>query len=67
MKRNEGPADRIIRAVLGLAMIGISFALSGVLKIVLIVLGSVSLVTAATGFCLLYTLLGIDTAKKGGK
>lgn len=64
MKRNEGPVDRIIRAILGLALIGLSFALTGTLKIVLIVVGAVSLITAATGFCLLYTLLGIDTSKK---
>lgn len=64
MKRNEGPVDRILRAILGLALIGLSFALTGALKIVLIVVGAVSLITAATGFCLLYTLLGIDTSKK---
>lgn len=64
MKRNEGGADRVVRAVVGLALIGASFAAAGAFKIVLIVLGGVSLVTAATGFCLLYTLLGIDTSKK---
>lgn len=64
MKRNEGVIDRIIRAVVGLALIGASFAVVGALKIALIVLGVVSLITAITGFCLLYRLLGIDTSKK---
>lgn len=64
MKRNEGPVDRLIRAVVGLALIGVSFMAAGALKIALIVVGAVALVTAATGFCLLYTLLGIDTSKK---
>lgn len=64
MKRNEGPADRVIRAVIGLALIATSFALPGVPKIVLLAAGALSLITAATGFCLLYTLLGIDTTKK---
>jgi len=64
MKRNEGPIDRLIRAIIGLALILVSFATAGVLKIVLIVVGAVALVTAATGFCLLYTLLGLDTTKK---
>jgi uncharacterized membrane protein len=64
MKRNEGPIDRFIRAIIGLALIAVSFAAAGAVKIVLIVIGAVALVTAATGFCLLYTLLGIDTSKK---
>ncbi len=67
MKRNESPIDRIIRTVVGLGLIGISFAAAGPLRIALIAFGAVALVTAVTGFCLLYTLLGIDTNRKGVK
>ncbi len=61
MKRNEGTWDRIIRAVVGLALLAASFAAAGALKIVMIIVGAVAVITALTGFCLLYTLLGIDT------
>ncbi len=64
MKKNEGPLDRIVRAIIGLALIALSLTVAGALKIILMVIGAISLITAATGFCLLYTLLGIDTAKK---
>lgn len=64
MKRNEGPIDRIIRAILALAFILLALALNGPLKIVLLILGIILGITALTGFCLLYTLLGIDTRKK---
>ncbi len=70
IKRNEGAADRIIRLLIGLALIGIGyFYLSGAAAIVLYVLGAISLITAATGFCALYKLLGASTLKaaKGGE
>ncbi len=69
---NEGYIDRIIRLVVGaLSLIAsivllivldnpqswIFFAVFGVIAIVL-------LVTGVTGFCALYSLLGISTAKK---
>jgi len=63
MKRNESTIDRVLRAVLGVVLAGIGLALGGVPAIVLYVLAAVMLVTAATGFCPLYKLLGIDTCK----
>jgi uncharacterized membrane protein len=65
MKVNEGPTDRIIRAVLGVALVLAGLlAVEGTAGIVLVVLGGIVLVTAATGFCGLYALLGISTLKK---
>ena len=63
MKRNESNIDRIIRAVLGVALIGGGIALGGTLAIVLYVLAAVMFVTALLGFCPLYHLLGLDTCK----
>ncbi len=60
-KQNEGSVDRIIRAILGIGLIIGGFFLSGVLKIILIIIGIVLLITAITGFCGLYALLGINT------
>lgn len=63
MKRNESNIDRIVRAVLGVALIGGGIALGGTLAIVLYVLAAVMFVTALIGFCPLYHLFGIDTCK----
>ncbi|GAB4522834.1 MAG: DUF2892 domain-containing protein [Anaerolineae bacterium] len=58
MSRNESNTDRIIRFVLGLVLLGITFA-SGLWLVALpavILLG-----TAAVGFCPLYRIVGINT------
>ena len=63
-KKNEGAVDRIIRVIAGIAIliIGIyEFKSLAVLGIILIIVGAVLIITAITGFCLLYTLLGIST------
>ncbi len=58
MTRNEGGADRAVRAVVGAGLVGATLAGAigpwGWLGLVL--LGS-----AAMGWCPLYTVLGIDT------
>jgi glutamate synthase domain-containing protein 2 len=63
MKTNEGPIDRIIRAVAGIAALLGAFAVgTGTVGFVLlIVAGAVLLVTAAVGFCPLYRVFGINT------
>ena len=63
-KKNEGAVDRIIRVIAGIVIliIGIyEFKSLAVLGIILIIVGAVLIITAITGFCLLYTLLGIST------
>jgi uncharacterized membrane protein len=66
LTRNESPLDRVVRAVVGSALIVTSIAGLGLttpLGVVAGVVGAVLLFTAATGFCLLYRLFGIDTVK----
>lgn len=58
MKANVGGIDRVLRIVLGLALIGLT--LSGTIG-VWGWIGLVPLATAATGFCPLYTVLGVST------
>lgn len=64
MKSNVGGLDRILRVVLGLALIGLT--LTGAIG-VWGWIGVVPLATAAMGFCPLYTVLGFSTCpmKKG--
>ena len=66
MKSNESTTDRIVRAILGVVLLGLGlFVVEGTAGIVLDVLGGVLLFTAATGFCLIYKVLGnFSTAKK---
>jgi hypothetical protein len=67
MKRNESTLDRIIRVIIGIAALAVSFVVVGPLKIVLIVVAVIALFTAVTGFCLLYKLFGIATLKEKAK
>ncbi|MFA5948543.1 MAG: DUF2892 domain-containing protein [Candidatus Gracilibacteria bacterium] len=66
MQKNEGTVDRIIRAIIALALISAGyFYLTGVLAIIAFVVGAIMFVTVLTGYCALYQLLGISTIKKG--
>jgi hypothetical protein len=61
--KNEGALDRIIRAILGVgAGIGAIFT-TGILQIALGIISAALIITAITGFCGLYALLGINTCK----
>jgi hypothetical protein len=66
MKINESTADRVIRAVAGAVLLFLGFGgvLSGALAIVADVVGVVLLATGAIGFCPLYAILKLSTAKK---
>jgi len=66
MKKNVGTVDKIVRGILGLVVIylGVFFyATSSVLSIVLFVIGLLLIITSMTGFCFLYTLIGVNTKK----
>jgi hypothetical protein len=60
--QNESGIDRVVRAILGVALLVVGFFLTGgVLRVVLVVVGLIALFTAATGFCLLYRLFRFST------
>ncbi len=61
MKCNIGKIDRIIRIVLGAAVLGWG-VMNG--NIIADVVGGVILFTAIIGWCLLYALFGINTGCK---
>lgn len=65
MTTNQASLDRVVRVVLALAaaVAGFAAGASTVLGIVLLVVAGVLLVTAATGFCPIYRVLGISTCR----
>ncbi|RYG92040.1 DUF2892 domain-containing protein [Loktanella sp. IMCC34160] len=67
LKKNEGNIDRILRVVLGAALILGYFMNSDGAYSWLYLLGIIPLVTGLIGSCPIYTMLGISTCpmKKG--
>lgn len=65
LPQNEGVLDRDVRLGVGLLMFLFGFfGLSGIWQIVLSIVGLVLILTAAVGFCPLYTIFRINTASK---
>ena len=66
MKRNMSNLDRIIRIILAALFAYLYFGgiVTGVLGVILVVLGVVFLLTSIVGFCPLYALLKISTLKR---
>jgi uncharacterized membrane protein HdeD (DUF308 family) len=68
MKKNEGTADRVIRVILGIILIGLAlyFMNSWALWVVIVVgiAGLIALITGIIGYCGLYTILKINTLNK---
>ncbi len=60
-EKNMGQADRILRAIVGVAAIIAFFVVSGGWGWLLLVVGVVLLATSAMGSCPPYSLLGINT------
>ncbi len=68
MKPNMGTLDRVIRAIVGIALIA-AFPLGllqGTIGMIALVVGVVLLITAALRWCPPYSLLGINTGAKDG-
>lgn len=62
MQKNAGRADRVLRLVAGIMLLGLYGALDAPLKY-LTLFGLVLVGTALTGVCPLYSLFGISTCK----
>ncbi len=64
MSPNEGTADRVIRGGIAVAALGAGTALGGVVTpagLALYAVSGVAAVTAVTGYCPLYSVLGVST------
>lgn len=60
MKTNVGTIDKVLRIVVGLALLSLFFVLEGQARWWSLV-GLVPLLTGVVGICPLYSLLGIST------
>ena len=60
MTRNVGTVDRVARVIIGLAILSLLFVLEGNLRW-LGLIGLVPLLTAVTGNCPLYSIIGLST------
>lgn len=63
LKKNMGTADRVIRIVLGVLLLGAFFVYPEVSFRWLLLIGIVPLVTGVVGSCPLYSLVGTSTNK----
>jgi hypothetical protein len=63
MTCNLGGAERTIRFVLGIILVGIGYfaPVSSLVSTLLYVVGAIMIVTAAVGFCPAWKLVGINT------
>jgi hypothetical protein len=65
MKVNQGSIDRAIRLVVAGVLIGVGLGVvRGPGGIAMAVVGVIPLLTGLSGFCPLYTLVGIDTSRR---
>lgn len=62
MVTNMGSTDRIVRAILGVALLSLVFIIEGNARWIGL-LGVVLLFTVAVNWCPLYSLVGINTSK----
>jgi len=58
--KNVGRTDKVIRFIIGMALLSLLFIIPGNLKF-LGLIGLVPILTASFSFCPLYTILGIKT------
>ena len=62
MKVNEAGIDRIIRVIVGIALLAAAYlSLDGTWAIVAYVVGAVLFVTGAVGVCPAYAIFGLST------
>ncbi|MCD8494796.1 MAG: DUF2892 domain-containing protein [Candidatus Pacebacteria bacterium] len=69
MKQNIGKADKIIRIIIGIAIIilFVTGIIQGAIGIALLVLAGMLIITTFTGFCGIYKFFGISTCPVDGK
>lgn len=64
MKKNIGKTDKIVRLLMGIVFIALAvFWPSTIIRIILGVTAFLMIFTSLTGYCHLYTLLGMNTCK----
>ncbi len=66
MKANMGVADKAIRILVAVVIIGLYFTnlISGTIAVILLVLAGIFILTSFMSFCPMYLPFGISTRKK---
>ena len=66
MKKNMGSADKVIRILVAIVIVGLYFGnlISGTVAIVLLILAGIFVVTSFVSFCPLYLPFGISTRQR---
>lgn len=69
MKKNMGVADRVLRIIVAIAIIGLYYAglISGTWAIILLILAGVFILTSFISFCPLYFPFHFSTIKRNFK
>ncbi|MBI3547342.1 MAG: DUF2892 domain-containing protein [Gammaproteobacteria bacterium] len=62
MDKNVGSIDKIIRIVIGLALLSLLFILQGNVRWFGLI-GVVPILTVVTGWCPVYSLIGVNTCR----
>jgi uncharacterized membrane protein HdeD (DUF308 family) len=64
MKRNVGGADRVLRVVIGIALLalGLLHVVTGTLAMAAYLFGTIALVTGLVRYCPAWSLFGINTS-----
>lgn len=64
--KNEGGIDRMVRVIVAEVLLMAGYLwLSGIWQVAAYVVGVIALITAATGFCTAYKILGTNTRDNG--
>jgi len=66
MKKTVGTADAVLRIILAIVVAGLYFMgkISGTVAIVAGLVAVILVITSVTGYCPLYSILGISTRKQ---
>lgn len=67
MKCNVGKSEKIIRLILGIILLLISFNFSGYLALTMIIIAGILAITSIMGRCPLWVLLKINTCNTDKK
>jgi hypothetical protein len=64
MQTNEATIDRAVRLVIAVIAGLVALSVGGAAAVVLWIVAGVMVVTAASGFCPLYKLVGVSTCRR---
>jgi len=66
MKQNMSTTDKIIRLILAALFIYLYFSetITGIIGVLLLIMAGYLILTSFIGYCLTYTLVGLNTRKK---